>query len=233
MFGALMLLMGATIYAPIYLPRAAALTQPTFVRSATNGTTSTVSTLTISAFNCAGGNQLLIGVVWKSSVNRVISTITANGVAATLVTSTNLAALQGHASLYSVPAPTTGDIVVTFSSTITLGIAMGAALFNGVGAVAASNQIEQASLGNSITLTTTSLSSDLVCDVFGELVSAGINITPAAGQTVIANANLATAADINLRMSTKPGSSPNTTMTWNADGAGEIMSLLTVVLNGM
>jgi hypothetical protein len=65
------------------------------------------------------------------------------------------------------------------------------------------------------------------------LVVATINVSAAAGQTVIANAGLATVADINLRMSTKPGGNPNTTMTWNADGAGEQMSLLTVVLNGM
>lgn len=208
---------------------AAALTQPSFVRAGTNGSAN-ASSVTISAFNCSGGNYLIVEVSEKNSIGRTISGITANGVAMTKLAETNLLAATGHQYIFGLASPATGDIVVSASGAITTGFSVGALLFNNVGSTGDIQQDEVTSLRASVSVSLSTVATDLCVDLLGYQQIAN-NFSAGASQTlrVIEEPG---ATLVSLRASTKPASAGSTTMSWSVDGTGAICSLSAIVLHG-
>lgn len=201
--------------------------QPTLVRVGTNELGGS-ATLTISAFNCSGGNFMVIGFAWSSGTPRAISSITVNGVAATNIYNTNYnSTTTGKVGLYGLVNPTTGDVVVTLNSAPT-SLTISAMLFNNVGGVGASSGDFLSTARTSTSDSLTTLSSDLVVDAEAYSGSTAFP-TVAGGQTL--QIQSATAAGGNLSNGTKAGGAGSTTVTWNS--ASQTLAWVGTVLNGM
>lgn len=208
---------------------AISLSVPTFVRSGTNSA-NTGASLTVSAFNCSGGNYLIVGISEKSGTTRTVSSVTCNTVTCTQLAVSNLIAASGRVYIYGLANPTTGDVVVTLTGSVTAGVAMGTLLFNGVGSNGATDAINQTVLAASSSVAPTSVTTDLVVDIlaFQDIAN---NFTAGGSQTVKCSGIL-TIGNAALLMSTKTGTSSTTTMSWSVDGVGAIMSQLGVSLHG-
>ncbi len=205
---------------------------PVFVRSGNAGTVASASTLSVVGFNATGGNFLLVGVTWRTGILRTITSITANGVAMNLIDSCVAGSANGRLFLYGLANPTSGDIIVTWNNTIAQGIAIGACLFSGVTTTGTpANSVSLVAV-NTISITPVSVTTDLVVDALSFLSTTGVAVLNDASQTQLLiqdNGNTFQS----LAMSSKPGAAGTTTMTWNASGAGEALSLDGVALHGV
>jgi hypothetical protein len=210
--------------------RSAGLTPPVFVRAGTNGTASAVSTLTISAFNCSGGNLLLVGIVEHASLTRTVSSVTCNSVSCTQLATTTFNGSAGLCRIYSLASPTTGDVTVTLNNTAnSTGMSICALLFSGANTSSfGTASTSGVTASTSVTVSPASLTSDLVIEVFG--YNGGITATPGASQTVIALNNVSSASSIGA--SYKTAGSPTTTVSWSTTGGGGPLSEIGVGLHG-
>lgn len=145
--------LGNAIVNPIALP-------PTFIRAGTNAANS--AAITVSAFDCSGGNYMIACSV-NPSGSRTFTSMTANGSNMTLLYSTNVSS-AGTMVVYGLASPTTGDVVATWSGA-TLNNGLSVMLFNNV-VGAPGNLTADFSSSNRLgtTNSVTSLISDLVVD---------------------------------------------------------------------
>lgn len=211
------------------------LTQPTLIRTGTNTSAALPTSLTVSGFNCTGGNYMLIAVGTSTSANRTVSSITSGtgGQTATnIVTVSYIGALNGKAILYGIVNPTTGDVVVTMSgATTTMSVTV--MLFNNVGG---SGSIGSGTAGSDFSASVRTSTSDNLTTVATDLAVDSLvynatiaNPTAGAGQTVVSETSGTASAGF-IANTTKLGSAGTTTMAWSF--SSQVVTWVGVALNG-
>lgn len=198
-----------------------AVAQVTFVNSASN-TGASVSSVTISSYTVAAGNNRLL-IVGISVVNDgqagalAISSVTFNSVALTQVCNANVSD-DSRSWIYRLIAPdvTTANIVVTFGAATAEWISVGAANFTGVDqttpcGTCASDTDDNTTYSASVT----SATNDIVVDVF--TTENGTSATVGAGQT--ANWNNAIGSSGGSGSSSREAGASSVTMSWTAAGS--------------
>lgn len=207
---------------------AAGLTIPAFVRAASNSSI-TASSLTISSFDCSGGNYLIVVEAEKAAVPRGVTSVTCNGVALTLVSSIIYNVSSGHLRMYRLAAPTTGDVVFTLNGSTT-GFTVSALLFSGVGGVGTAATDASNTVRFGVTNSLTTVTTDLVVDCLSYAGNLVQSYTPGSGQTSISTV-LPSAIGAH-QATTKNGAASATTMSWVVGGVGDAISWIGLPLNG-
>lgn len=211
------------------------LSVPTLIRTGTNTSAALPTSLTISGFDCTGGNYMLIAVGTSTSANRTVSSITSGtgGQTATnIVTVSYIGALNGKAILYGIVNPTTGNVVVTMSGATTT-MSITAMLFNNVGGSGATGAGTagsdfSGSIRTSISDNLTTLSTDLAVDSLVYNATIG-NPTSGGSQTIIAETTGSASLGF-VSNSTQSGAVGTTTMGWSF--SSQVVTWVGVVLNG-
>lgn len=199
---------------------------PLFVRFA-HISAPTTSTVTISAFNCAGGNYLLVDIL-DSPDSLSISSVTANGVPMSLVNSTNIFTAAGNVWRYGLANPTTGDIVVTLSGAAAQ-LAATATFYSGVVSVGTTGiDYSTASRSGTTNGIVGTLPTDLVADV---LVVNGATSTVTANSSQTINASKLN--PINRFLSSSPGAPGTTIMGWQITSSPAACTWMGTVLHGL
>lgn len=216
-------------------PRAASVTAPSFVRSATNSSAS-AQTLTITGFDCSGGNFLVVVAAERNGTLRQFTTVTANGGAQACSTNmiTNLnSSVTGRIGIWSLANPTTGDITVSLSGgAATQGFHVLAMLFNTATSTNIVDGNFSTSARTSMAVTSSTAATDLMVSAGGWVVTAGIDASVGAGETIRGIGTNATGNTVSLIVSTKPSSGATTTTTVNLSGAGAVGSQVTTTITG-
>lgn len=199
---------------------------PLFVRFA-HISAPTSSTVTISAFNCAGGNYLLVDIL-DSPDSLSISSVTANGVPMSLVNSTNIFTTAGNVWRYGLANPTTGNIVVTLSGSAAQ-LAATATLYSGVVSVGTTSLDYSTSLRSGTTNTmVATLPTDLVADIL-VVDGASSTVTVSSSQTL----NASKLNPINRYLSSSPGAPGTTIMGWQITSSPVACTWMGTLLHGL
>lgn len=144
----------------------AAANPPSVIRTATNWVNGAAS-LTITNFDCTGGNYLVVAAYCEQSSQSIsFSSATNNGTAMTILTNFSAALANFEAgAIFGKAAPTTGDIVIKTSvSADNNGITAIAVLLTNVASVKSVAVDATSTLRKGLTNTVTTASSDLVLD---------------------------------------------------------------------